>query len=298
MALVRGGGHVAEVERLTSDGERASPQTGEIEEIADEPLEPARLAADHCADAGRLEDPVLERLGMAADRGERCLELVADRQQERPLSLLCALELVREMVEGRCQRRGLSRPGDREPLGPLALCERTARHGHARDRPCYRTREEQRDEGGERRSDEAGQPEPERERCPVGGLARGRTEEDDRLVAVPARCIEEARAAHLEAAARRGARSDALGACAGEQERRLRGSDDREPLLVRGEELPELVLRPPAGIGASLGRDQLDLPLEGVDAGLLQRPSREEGSGDDGDENGHEHRAGDSEEEA
>ena len=235
---------------------------------------------------------------MAADRRERRLELVADRQQERPLRLLRALELVREMVEGRCERGGLPRPGDRKPLGPLAARQRPARLGDAGDRPRDRTGEEQRDDGSERRPDETGEPEPERERCPVGGLARGGAEEDDRLVAVPACRIEEARAAHLETAARGGARSDALGARVGEQERRLRGSEDREPLLVRGEELPELVLRPPAGIGASLGRDQLDLALERVDPGLLQRPSREKGSGDDGDEKGDEHRAGDAEEEA
>ena len=71
-----------------TDRERAATQSGEVEQVADEPLEPPRLALDHRARAGRLEHAVLERLGMAADRGERRLELVADGEEERPLGLL------------------------------------------------------------------------------------------------------------------------------------------------------------------------------------------------------------------
>jgi len=45
-----------------------------------------------------LEGAVLQRLGVAADRGERCLQLVADRQEERQLGLARLRELLRDVV--------------------------------------------------------------------------------------------------------------------------------------------------------------------------------------------------------
>ena len=95
MALEGGDGDVAQVESLREDREGAAPQSGEVEQVADEPLEPLRLALDHRARAGRLEHAVLQRLGMAPDRGERRLELVADGEEERALAFLGSRQLAR-----------------------------------------------------------------------------------------------------------------------------------------------------------------------------------------------------------
>ena len=212
MTLERRDGDDGEVERLGADGERAAAQPGEVEQVADEALEPARLAVDHRPRSGGLEHPVLERLRVAADRGERCLQLVAHGEEERPLGLLGAAELPGEVVERRRERRGLARARDRERLGRRTCCERPARVGDACDGPRDRPREEQRDDGGEPGADEPGDAEPEGERRPVGGQLRRGPQEDDRLVAVPAGRVEEARATHLDAAARDAPGAQSLGA--------------------------------------------------------------------------------------
>ena len=71
-----------EIDRAGMDGEGPLVQAGEVEQVADEPLEPPRLGDD---DGGSLldgHDAVEDRLAVAADRGERRLQLVADREQE------------------------------------------------------------------------------------------------------------------------------------------------------------------------------------------------------------------------
>ena len=83
-----------------------------------------------------------------------------------------------------------------------------------------------------------------------------------------------------------------------EQQLCLGGRQDREALLVGGEEPAELVRGGPRRLVAPLRGDQLDLPFERIDGGLLERASREEGSGDDRDDDRDEHGAGDAEEEA
>ncbi len=298
MPLEGGDRPLAEVERLGADRERAAAQPGEVEKVADEPLEPPCLALDHPRRSDRLQDAVLEGLRMAADRGQRGLELVADGEQERPLRILCARELVREVVERRGERRCLPWTGHRQRLGMLTRRERTAGIGHAGDRPRDGTGEEQRDDPRQRRSHEPGEAEPEREGRPVGGLPRRGAEEHDRLVAVAAGGIEEARPADVDAPAREGARADPPRARAREQQLGLGGREDRESLLVGREEPSQLDLRSPRGLVAPLRGDQLDLPLERVDRRLLERASREQRSCDHRHDERHEHRPGDAQEEA
>ena len=73
---------------------------------------------------------------------------------------------------------------------------------------------------------------------------------------------------------------------------------DREPLLVGREELTELPLRAPRWIRASLRRDQVDLPLEGVHRRVLERPPRQERAREHRDDQRDEHRPCDPEEKA
>ena len=222
--LERGDRHLAEIDLLGPDRERAATQASQVEQVADEPLEPPRLALDHRARPGRLQHAVLERLGMTADRRQRGLQLVADGEEKRLLGLLRPLELGREVVERRGERRDLARPGRAERLGVLARRQGAARVGDARDRSRDRAREEQRDDRRERRSDETRDPEADGERGPVGGGTRCGTEQDDRLVGVllaprrgsacPARrrCRSPPRACGAGSAPSSGSRSSA---CAG-----------------------------------------------------------------------------------
>ena len=115
---------LGEIERLGADRERAAAQPREVEQVADEPLEAPRLPLDHEPRRRGLEHAVLERLRVAADRGQRRLQLVADREQEGALGVLCLVELAREVVERARERRDLPGPGDGQRLGPLARGKR------------------------------------------------------------------------------------------------------------------------------------------------------------------------------
>ena len=98
-------------------------------------------------------------------------------------------------------------------------------------------------------------------------------------------------------AARGQPRADALGARVGEEERGLLRRQDREPLLVGGQEpsqrrvgrLLRRVLPP--------GRDQLHLARERPDGGVLERAPREERARGDGHDERHDHGRADPEEE-
>ena len=66
--------------RVTENDALVEPR--EVEEVADEPLEPLRLLHDDAGGLRHGHHAVEERLAVAADRGERRLQLVADREQE------------------------------------------------------------------------------------------------------------------------------------------------------------------------------------------------------------------------
>ena len=234
---------------------------------------------------------------MATDRGQRRLQLVADREQEGALGVLCLVELAREVVERARERRDLSGPGDGQRLGPLPRRKGTARLRDARDGSRDGAREEERHSGRESGADETGKPEAQGERRPVGRLARGRAEDDDRLVAASACGIEKLRPANADLAGRDAARFEAFPGGLGEQELGLLGREDREALVFGCEEASELGLDVTCGCLSSLGRDQVDLPLERAERGRLERAARQEGSGDDGHDERDDHRPRDADEE-
>ena len=135
-----------------------------------------RLALDHLAGALRRDDAVGEALGVAADRGQRRLQLVADREQERALGVLGVAELLRELVERRRELAELRRSLDRERIGALALGEPPARRGDPGHRARDGPREQERDDGGEDGADERGEREPDEERLssrPIGCARSG-----------------------------------------------------------------------------------------------------------------------------
>ena len=180
----------------------------------------------------------------------------------------------------------------------LAGGECAARVGHPRDGTRHRPREEQRDDRREHGAHEAGESEAEHERRPVGGGARRGAEEHDRLVPVPPGRVEEPLAADVDAAARTRPSADPVRSFVGQEELRLRGGEDREPLLVRRKESAQLVAGARLELFAPLRGDELDLSLERAHRRPLERPSREQRARHDGDHERHEHGSRDADEEA
>src|SRR5581483_9152213 len=86
--------HLREIDLAVVDAEVGAVHPGEVEEILDEPLEPPRLGGDRRSRLARVDDSVLDRLRVATNRGERRLQLVADREEEVPLRLLRTLQLL------------------------------------------------------------------------------------------------------------------------------------------------------------------------------------------------------------
>ena len=227
--------------------ERALVEAGQVEQVADEPLEPLRLLDD---DRRRLRDrhhAVEERLAVAADRGQRRLELVADREQERALGVLRAVEVVGELVEALGERGDLGRALLRERAGALAGGEREARLRDALDRPRDGPGEQERGEGGDRRADRGGDPEGDRERLEIGGLERRRAQQDDGLPALRMGGVEVAVAADVDRALRGLPVAEGGAAVGRQQQRGLLQRQDRHPLLLGVEEdaeARELLRRP------------------------------------------------------
>ena len=100
---------LGEVDRLAPDRELVPVHPREVEQVAHEPLEPPRLEQDRPRCLVGAERPLAEPLGVAADRGQRRLQLVADREQEVPLALARGGELLGHLVEGLRERGELAR---------------------------------------------------------------------------------------------------------------------------------------------------------------------------------------------
>ena len=113
------------------DDELAPVHPRQVEQVADEPLEPPCLLADRRRSLVAGEHAVLEPLGVAADRRQRRLQLVADREQEVALRLARLVELCGHVVEGLRQHRELGRAAERHRIRRDALGEAAARLGHA-----------------------------------------------------------------------------------------------------------------------------------------------------------------------
>ena len=93
----------ADVDLLRVHREPVRVELRQVEHVADEPLEPDRLAGDDVErgplELGVVEQPVADRVDVALDRGQRRAELVRDRHQELPLALLGRRQPRRHLVE-------------------------------------------------------------------------------------------------------------------------------------------------------------------------------------------------------
>ena len=113
------GGDLGQVDLARMDGEVGAVHPGEVEQVADESPEPLGLGGDRLRRLLGADRPVAQRLRVAGDRGQRRLQLVADREQERALRLARPGELLGEVVE-RDARASRARPPPRPGPAPDA----------------------------------------------------------------------------------------------------------------------------------------------------------------------------------
>ncbi len=155
---------------------------GEIEQVADEALEPARFEEDRASRVVGREGPLAEPLGITANRRQRRLQLVADREQEVPLALTGRGKLVGHLVERLRQRGELSRTLLGDPARRLSCRKRVARLGHPPHRPDDRTRDPEREHRGKDRPRKAGKEQIAEERPPGCSLHARRAQQQEPAV--------------------------------------------------------------------------------------------------------------------
>ena len=156
-----------QVDRLVAHRELAAVHAGEVEEVADESLEPAALDADHPRRLVGAERAVGESLGVAADRRQRRLQLVADREQEVALGLARGRELLRHLVERLRERRNLPGAFLRQRRLMLVGGECARGVGDTADRAGDRAGDQERERRRERRARERREQEVAQERLPL-----------------------------------------------------------------------------------------------------------------------------------
>ena len=99
-----------QVDRLAADAELHLVHPRQVEQVADEALQSLRLADDRRRGLLGGQHSFGEALGIAADRSQRRLQLVADREQERPFRLARLRQRDRDLVEALREQRELARP--------------------------------------------------------------------------------------------------------------------------------------------------------------------------------------------
>ena len=244
---------------------------GEVEQVADEPLEPLGLDRDGRGRLARFDRTVVERLGVAADCRQRRLQLVTDREQERPLGLAGACQLLREVVERGGERRELGRALDRHRLGPRSAREAPARLRDAADRTRDAARQQQRGRGGERGTGERGDEQGLDEGLPTRGGHALRPQQDEGLGAHTLRREVVVAAADSHRPLRRPPLRERVS-------RRLRQGSCVEPvgLVLLGEDRPHgLQVRERRHRDALPGDDQRRLVGDVLQSRLVDGPPRE-----------------------
>ena len=132
---------------------------------------------------------------------------------------------------------------------------------------------------------------------PVGGLVAGGAEEHDRVPAAEPGGVHERLAAHVDRAVRVARRAQLGGGLGGEEQLRLRRRQDREPLLLRGEEAAEGRLAGRQRVRGMLGDDQVDLAVERAARVVVERAAGERGADGEHHDRRHGERRGDPDEE-
>ncbi|MNX93008.1 hypothetical protein D3C86_1251770 [compost metagenome] len=129
-----------EIQRGEFGGVRALVRAREHQQIVDQTREPVHLRDRRAGPALALRRPgrpkPLDQLQVAADGGQRALELVRGVGDEAPLHLERGLEPVEEAIEGLGQLAELVAPGAAHGQAPVDVGRHPAVHlvGDGRDR--------------------------------------------------------------------------------------------------------------------------------------------------------------------
>ena len=166
-------------------GEPVRVELRQIEHVADEPLEPDRLAGDdverRTLELGVVEQPVADRVDVTLDRGQRRPQLVRDGHQELPLALLGRREPRRHLVEALGEVADLvAATAGRHADGVVARRDLVGRARQGQHRPGDLAREPPREQPGEQGADGDGGGEPQHEREPLVAELGARLRHDDR----------------------------------------------------------------------------------------------------------------------
>ena len=164
---------------------RCGVQLGEIENVADEPLEAHRLGGDDVVrrvlQLRVVDEPVPQRVDVTLDRGQRRPELVRDGHQELALALLGGREPRRHLVEPLGEQADLVAAAsgrDANRIVPLRdLVGRTGQRQHGAGDPA---RQPPRERAREQGPDAEGGCEPADERQPLVAQLGPRLRDDDR----------------------------------------------------------------------------------------------------------------------
>ena len=172
----------AKVERLVAHGELVAIHPREIEQVLHEPVEAPALPGDRRRGRVGVDGAVREPFRVPEDGGERRLQLVADREQERALGVARVLELSRHVVEGLGERHELRRALGRNRARVDTCREAAARVGDAPNGPGDPPREQKRDRRRERHADRRREQQPFEVRAPCRGADHARSQQLARVV--------------------------------------------------------------------------------------------------------------------
>ena len=134
--------------------------------------------AGSCAPRPRRERALTEALGVAADRRQRRLQLVAHREQEVPLGLTGVGELLGHLVERLREGRELAGAGLGKRRVRRSAASAWLAVGDPPDRTGDRAGDEERERAGEGGARERGEQQVTQERLPRGG-GRARAPEQE-----------------------------------------------------------------------------------------------------------------------
>ncbi len=175
-------GDLGQVDLRIVDAEVGAVHARQVEQVAHQPPEALGLDGEHVGRLLRAHHPLAQRLGIPADRGQRRLQLVADREEEASLRRASRCELLGELVEGEGERGQLGGTFDRQRLRMRAAREAPARRGDPRDGPDDPPREQVGGDRGENAAGDRGDDDALDEGCPPRIRQAPRPEEDERAL--------------------------------------------------------------------------------------------------------------------
>ena len=280
----------AKVERLVAHGELVAVHPREVEQVLHETVEAPALPGDRRGGRLGVDGAVRKPFRVPENGGERRLQLVTDREQERALGVARMLELSRHVVEGLGERHELCRALGRNRAWIDAGREAAARVGDAPNRPGDPPREQKRDRRRERHADRRREQQSFEVRAPRRGTDHARSQQHESTSCDRPRGVEPVLAVHRDRAVAAARRADSRGCIAGQVLRRPVERRDDRALVLAHEERPQRfqMAEREEGDALALG-EKVRLLRDVLEDGAVDRSAREHGADDERDRRGDEH---------